>query len=110
MLETSKPLTDVGRDEAIGAFASPAERYSSFISFIRRQFPVIAYIVALVLAVAIVYLLTTPPRFTAQATVIIDTHKVQLFQKEFVLEICPSIARRLKAKWSLLSRSTSHFR
>ena len=57
MLEASKPLTDVGRDGAIGAFASLAE----LTSFVRRQFPVVASIVALVLAVAIVYLLG-PPR------------------------------------------------
>src|SRR5262249_44726091 len=70
---------------AIGAFASPAELNASFTSFVRRQFPVIASIVALVLALVIIYLIRTPPSFTAQATVIIDSHKVQLFQKESVL-------------------------
>ena len=102
MLEASKPLTDVGRDGAIGAFASPAEHYSSFTSFIRRQFPVIAYIVVLVLVVAIVYLLTTPPSFTAQATVIIDTHKVQLFQKEFVLGDLPIDSAEVESQVELI--------
>jgi len=78
----SNPLVTEGdavSDEELG---SPAELLASFISFVRRQYPIILGVVALTICLSVAYLLTTPPSFTAQATMIIDTRKVQLFQQQ----------------------------
>jgi len=64
---------------------SAAQTFTSFIAFARRQLPTIAFVVALTVALGLVYLFTTPPRFTAQALLVIDTRKVQVFQQQSIL-------------------------
>jgi succinoglycan biosynthesis transport protein ExoP len=65
--------------------APPAEILQSAINFVRRQYVVIAFAVALTTLFGIVYLITTPPTFTAYAKMIIDTRKVQLFQQQSIM-------------------------
>src|SRR5580693_712501 len=62
--------------------ASPEELYTAFIAFARRQFPVIVFVMLLMLGLAVVYIFTTPPRYTGEAVLIIDTHKLNLFQQQ----------------------------
>jgi len=62
--------------------ASPEEQYASFVAFVRRQSPVIIFIMLLTLGLATVYIFTTPPRYTGEAVMIIDTHKSNLFQQQ----------------------------
>ncbi|WP_026605961.1 polysaccharide biosynthesis tyrosine autokinase [Methylocapsa acidiphila] len=52
---------------------------------VRRQLPIIAVIMVCSLALALLYLFTTPPKFTAIGTMIIDTRKVQVLQQQSVL-------------------------
>jgi succinoglycan biosynthesis transport protein ExoP len=84
MLQVDKrpPVPDV---DAAAAESSPAELLTAIIGFVRRQFAILATVVLLALALGAVYLFTAPPRYTAQAMMIIDTHKVQLFQQQSVL-------------------------
>ena len=62
--------------------ASPAELYAAYIAFVRRQYPVIVFVLLLVLGLAAVYLFTSPSRYTGHAVLIIDTHKLNLFQQQ----------------------------
>jgi polysaccharide biosynthesis transport protein len=62
--------------------ASPEEQYASFVAFVRRQSPVIVFVLLLTLGLATVYIFTTPPRYTGEAVMIIDTHKSNLFQQQ----------------------------
>ena len=48
------------------------------INFIRRQYVVITIAVALTTLLGVVYLITTPPTFTASARMLIDTRKQQV--------------------------------
>ena len=64
---------------------SPAELLSSFVDLIRRQLPLILIVIACAVTLGLVYLITSPPRFTATGTMVIDTRKVQLFQQQSVL-------------------------
>ena len=82
MLQISKPrpLTDSGATAP--ELISPAELYAAVIGFVRRRFPVIAFTIVLMLALATVYIVTTPPRFTGHAVLMIDTHKSQVFQQQ----------------------------
>jgi succinoglycan biosynthesis transport protein ExoP len=59
---------------------SPAEMLKSFLDFLRRQYPIILSFILLCTALGVTYVLTTPPMFTAQTSMIIDTHKMQLFR------------------------------
>jgi polysaccharide biosynthesis transport protein len=72
-VESAAPATEV---------ASPEELYAAFIAFVRRQFPVIIFVILLMLGLAAVYLFTTPPRYTGEAVMIIDTHQANLFQQQ----------------------------
>lgn len=56
-----------------------------FAAFLRRQYPIIISVMLLMVVLGTIYLVTTPPRYTAESTVIIDTRKVQLLQQQTVL-------------------------
>ena len=61
------------------------ELFKIFTSFLHRQYRVIVVAFLLMMALAAVYLFTTPPSFTAFAKLLIDSRKVQLFQQQSVL-------------------------
>ncbi|WP_170145645.1 polysaccharide biosynthesis tyrosine autokinase [Rhodoplanes elegans] len=65
--------------------ASPRELAISVLKGARRQLPVILTVLAVTVVLGLTYLLTTPARYTATATMVIDTRKVQLFQQQSVL-------------------------
>src|SRR5580658_10485510 len=58
--------------------ASSQERLAHVFGFMRRQYPVIGLFVLLGIGLGIVYLINTPPTYTAQADLIIDSRKVNL--------------------------------
>lgn len=64
---------------------SPAELLTSFVDLVRRQLPLILITVAATVSLGLVYLVTSPARYTATGTMVIDTRKVQLFQQQSVL-------------------------
>ena len=63
--------------------------FQSALDFIRRQYPVIAFIAAMMIAMGLIYVFTTPPSYTATTTIIIDTKKVQLFQQQSMFNDLP---------------------
>jgi polysaccharide biosynthesis transport protein len=89
MLQTNKPLVASDQHLATVDIQSPAELLTAFVAFLRRQYPVIVFMLLLVMAAGAVYLFTTPPSFTGEAKLIIDTRKVQLFQQQSVLGDIP---------------------
>jgi polysaccharide biosynthesis transport protein len=50
--------------------------------FVRRQFPIFAFILACTLALGFVYLFTTPPLYTAHAMLVIDSSKMRVLQQQ----------------------------
>src|SRR5262249_43939 len=56
----------------------------SCLGFLRRQYPVILGCLLLAALVSTLYLLTTPPKYTASATIIIDPRKGQFLQQRLV--------------------------
>jgi len=69
------------RSEGSVGSVSPAESLSAAVAFVGRQYPIIIFITAIALVLGLVYVFSTPSRYTAQASLIIDTRKVQLFQQ-----------------------------
>ena len=79
-------------DSAGGTAASPETfqfAFQSALDLIRRQYQVIAIVTAITIAMGFIYLFTTPPSYTATATMIIDTKKVQLFQQQSMFTEAP---------------------
>lgn len=82
MLQVNKTSALVDAQSATAEWASPTEIFASFSDFVRRQWRTIAFVTLLMTALGSVYVVTASPSFTAQATIIIDTRKAQLFQQQ----------------------------
>ena len=59
------------------------------LGFVHRQYPIILFCLLLAGAVGAFYLFTTPPSYTASATMIMDPRKGQIFQQQSVLGEAP---------------------
>src|SRR5262252_4911318 len=70
-------------------YISLEEMLQIFTGFLHRQYPVIGVAFLLIMALAAVYLFTTPPSFTAVAKLMIDSRKVQPFQQQMIGDISP---------------------
>ncbi len=79
MLQTNKLPPSATGDVAV------AELSAYFASFVRRQYPIILFVALLTMGLGAVYVISTPSSYTAQATMIIDTRKVQLFQQQSIM-------------------------
>ena len=64
---------------------SGAETLQTFLGFVRRQFSVILFVTLLALALGVIYVVTARPSYTAQAQLLIDARKVQVFQQQSIL-------------------------
>jgi len=83
MLQLNKSLVNAGGGRSVPfATSSPAEMFKSFTDFLRRQFPIIVFFVLMGLGLGVAYVLTAPPMFTAETSMLVDTHKVQMFRKQ----------------------------
>jgi len=102
MLQTNKPTPAPVRHALAPEFAAPADALHSLIAFVRRRIPVIVFAVILALGMGSVYLFTTPPSYTAQAEMIIDTHKVQLFQQQSIVGDASSEMPALESQVEIL--------
>src|SRR5262249_40564629 len=100
MLQRTKNF--VNRQSTVSEFAALVEALESFAGFVRRQFPVILFVLLLTLAVVAVFLFTTPPRYTAQAKLIIDSRKVQVFQQQSVLGEIPVDSATVESQIEIL--------
>ncbi len=56
--------------------------YQSTVAFVQRQYAVIGVVAAIIIAMGFVYVFTTPPSYTATATLLIDTQGAHLFQQQ----------------------------
>jgi polysaccharide biosynthesis transport protein len=79
-LRNPKPLAEleVSRSTAI----SPADLLASLVSLARRRFGILVLISCMSVICGAIYLYTAPPKFMAQAELLIDTKKSQLFQQQ----------------------------
>jgi succinoglycan biosynthesis transport protein ExoP len=73
-------------DLAPSSQSSPAQLLAQGLGFVRRQFLIILSVAPLTVGLAIAYLYSTPPMYTAKASLLIDTGKVQVFQRSVLGE------------------------
>jgi succinoglycan biosynthesis transport protein ExoP len=62
--------------------------------------------VAIAVALGFIYILTTPPMYTATASLMIDTKKVQLFQQQSMFSDMPMDAGRVESQVEILKSET----
>ena len=77
---SSRSSNDVSVDPLMAMF-NP----SDLVAMVKRQWPFIIGVAAVVFLLSICYLLTVQPRYTATAAILIDTRKNQLFQNQMVV-------------------------
>jgi polysaccharide biosynthesis transport protein len=87
MLQVDKSRIDIS--QRLSHALSGADILEIYTSFARRQFPTILLCLLLAIVLGTVYIVTARPSFTAQAQMIIDTRKVQVFQQQSVLGESP---------------------
>jgi capsular exopolysaccharide synthesis family protein len=56
--------------------------YQTVLDFLHRQYPVIALATAIVIALGLIHLFTTPPTYTSTADLLIDTSPIRVFQQQ----------------------------
>lgn len=92
MLQPDKPLltrADDTVDSIADLIPSPADTFKTLVDFTRRQYHVLVFALSITLALGLIYILTTPPSYTATASVIIDTNKLQLFGQQSIFSELP---------------------
>src|ERR1700736_3767289 len=89
MLQPEYPASVESAGGLTEALPSVSETVESILGFFRRQYRVIAFATALAIALGFIYALTSPPNYTAIATMLIDTKKVQMFQQQSMFNDMP---------------------
>jgi len=107
MLQTYKsPSAQVGEDGAIqyapnSAQPSFTDLYATVIGFLRRQFVLVLWVVLLTIGLGAAYLFITPPLYSAQAELMIDTGKIQVL-KQSILGDDPFSSTRIDSQVEIL--------
>jgi succinoglycan biosynthesis transport protein ExoP len=63
---------------------SVTDLFAAVIGFIRRQFPVVLLVAVMTIGLGFVYLFTTPPLYSAQAEMMIDTGRIQVLKQSIL--------------------------
>jgi succinoglycan biosynthesis transport protein ExoP len=100
MLQANK-LPLVQPDPATSA-DSGGDFYVWFVAFVRRRLPVIVATTLSTIVLAVIYVLNTPPSYTAKATMIIDSAKVNVFQKESIIGELPVDSSMIESQIEIL--------
>ncbi len=83
-----------------------SDSFQFVLEFLRRQYRVIAFAVAIAVALGFIYALTTAPIYTATASMMIDTKKVQLFQQQSMFSDMPMDAGMVESQVEILKSET----
>jgi succinoglycan biosynthesis transport protein ExoP len=90
MLQTNKPRPAVEHEPVINEDVGLGDIVNFAWGFLRRQYVVIIFCALLATSVGEFYVRRIPPKFTAHATMIIDTRKGAFFQQQSILADAPT--------------------
>jgi succinoglycan biosynthesis transport protein ExoP len=96
----------VRSSEAVAEEQTLTESVGVVLDFLRRQYRPIAIAVAIAIALGFIYLLTTPPTYTAAASLLIDTKNVQLFQRQSAASDMPIDTGMVESQVEILKSET----
>lgn len=100
MLQINQPQRFTALNE--GASDSLTQTLLRIQRFLSEQLMVICAAVIACVAAGFLYLMVTPPSFTAVATLVIDTRKVQLFQQQSLFNDLPADAGAVETQVEIL--------
>ena len=102
MLQLNRAQSEISREQPAPEVISGVETLHLFIGFFRRQFSVIAFAMLLATALGAIYVMTARPMYDAQAQLMIDARKVQLFQQQSVLGDIPVDTAQVESQVEVL--------
>jgi succinoglycan biosynthesis transport protein ExoP len=102
MLQLNKTQYEINREPMAPEMLSGADTLQLFVSFIRRQFSIILFVTLLAATLSVIYLITARPSFTAQAQLMIDTRKMQIFQQQSILGDIPIDTAQVESQVEVL--------
>ena len=80
--QNPSPLRSVDNVDNVGKADASSESLEAVLGFISRRYREIAVAAAIAIVLAIIYLLTATPSYTAAASMLIDSNNIQLFQQK----------------------------
>ncbi|MBU6461126.1 MAG: polysaccharide biosynthesis tyrosine autokinase [Bradyrhizobium sp.] len=89
------------QDESADAFGF-ADLVERLTGFVRRQYPIFVFIIACALALGLVYLITTPAKYTSHAMLLIDSSKLRILQQEAPLGDIPIDTAQVETQVEIL--------
>jgi polysaccharide biosynthesis transport protein len=99
MLQSHKADSSEIAEEPIQPTKSLVNVIDSYLGFVRRQYPIILSCLLLAATAGAFYLLITPARYTASATMIIDPRQTQVSQQRSPLGDPPLDSAIVNATW-----------
>lgn len=102
MLQSNKVQSEIRSDQAAPEILSGVEALQFLISLLRRQFSVILFVMLLATMLGVIYLTIARPSFTAQAQLMIDTRKPQIFQQQPIFGDVPLDAGQVESQVEIL--------
>src|SRR5580704_4565393 len=84
-------------------FVSASDIYASVVGFVRRQYSVIVFVLLLAIALGVVYIFTSAPRYTAHAILVIDTHRPEFLQSNPQIAAMPLDSAAVETQIEILN-------
>ena len=102
MLQFNKAQSEIRRDTRPDENFASQEALQALMGLIRRQLPIIIFVVLFTTALGAIYAMTARPSFTAQAQLLIDARKVQVFQQQSILGDVPIDTAQVESQVEIL--------
>jgi len=105
MLQLNRVQSTREREQAtpeLMAIAEGLQLVTFFISFVRRQLPVIVFVTLTAVVLGSIYVVNQRPTYTAHAQLLIDAHKVQIFQHQSIVGDIPIDTAQVESQVQIL--------
>ena len=97
MLQSNNAQSAIDRERAGPEIISGADALQGFVGLVRRRFFVIFFVALLTISLGLIYCVTVRSSFTAQAQLLIDARKLQVFQQQSILGDIPVDTAQVQA-------------
>ena len=102
MLQSNNEQSAIDRQRQGPEIISGADTLQGFVGLVRRQFFVIFFVGLLAISLGLIYCITARPSFTAQAQLLIDARKLQVFQQQSILGDIPIDTAQVESQVEIL--------
>ena len=87
--QKSPSLRSAETVDRVDRIGGSADTFQTILEFVSRRYREVGVAVAIAIVLGVIYLLTATPSYTASASMIIDTNKIQLFQQQSMFNDFP---------------------